>query len=294
MSSSDTTSSNPLAYVGTDHFNQPRFNRAGRAPTSNDKLIAGTQWLDKTTSIIYISKDDGVWDQVGSAGGAINNIQFQTFTASGIYTPTSGMKFCIMKVIGAGGAGGGRVHCGPIAASAGAGGGSGSYAEILFTAAEIGDSKVVTIGVGGVGVVGPEGKGTDGSSTSIGALATLGGGLAGNAGVLNTTEGGSAIGGDGGSVNTITGTTIYSVDGAPGGNSSYAGSADYAASGAGGDSQFGYSTPGVATIGGTHNPNDSTSFGTGGSGASGTNNSYQSKGAYGANGYLQIMEYIYG
>jgi hypothetical protein len=41
----------------------------------------------------------------GSTTGAFTSTVTQVFTASGTYTPTSGMKFCIIEVCGAGGGG---------------------------------------------------------------------------------------------------------------------------------------------------------------------------------------------
>src|SRR5260221_4512350 len=39
--------------------------------------------------------------------GKIKTVTQQTFTGSGTYTPTSGMAFCIIECLGAGGGGGG-------------------------------------------------------------------------------------------------------------------------------------------------------------------------------------------
>ena len=65
-------------------------------------------------------------------------LNVQVFTANGTYTPTAGMKKAIMRVQGGGGAGGGATGAGAGNISLGAPGLSGSYAEGLFTDADVG------------------------------------------------------------------------------------------------------------------------------------------------------------
>src|SRR5439155_692722 len=82
---------------------------------------------------------------------AFQTIAIQVFTVSGTYTPTAGMKYCIIEVIGGGGGAGGAkpTAAGEVSASgAGAGGG---YSRGVYSAATIGASKAVVIGAGGVG-----------------------------------------------------------------------------------------------------------------------------------------------
>ena len=44
-------------------------------------------------------------DQLGT-GAAVNSVVVQTFTGSGTYTPTTGMLYCTIEVVGGGGGGG--------------------------------------------------------------------------------------------------------------------------------------------------------------------------------------------
>lgn len=103
-------------------------------------------------------------------------LNVQAFTASGTYTPTPGMNSCIVKLGGAGGAGGGA----PITIAGnvglGAGGHAGAYGEGRFTAAQIGASQVVTIGAGGVPTTN---AGGNGGNTSLGVLIVAPGGAGG-------------------------------------------------------------------------------------------------------------------
>lgn len=61
MSNSNTTSIDPLAYVGIDRFEQPRFLYADRAPLSEDIHIPGTLWFNRISKNIYISQGQGSW-----------------------------------------------------------------------------------------------------------------------------------------------------------------------------------------------------------------------------------------
>src|SRR5262249_53625950 len=100
----------------------------------------------------------------------------KVFNASGIYTPTPGMRMCVIECV-AGGAGG----CGSTGDASryqiGGGGGAGAYARKLATAAQIGASIAVTIGVGGAGGPGSgNGAGAAGGDTSVGTLCLAKGG----------------------------------------------------------------------------------------------------------------------
>src|ERR1044071_8503502 len=89
----------------------------------------------------------------GGGGGSFTSIARQVFSTSGTYTPTAGMLYADVEVVG-GGAGGGA--CDNSIANfpnAGGGGGAGGYARELFSAAAIGASQVITIGAGGAGGV---------------------------------------------------------------------------------------------------------------------------------------------
>ena len=78
-------------------------------------------------------------------------LQFKHLQDSGTYTPTTGMKYCWVRMVGGGGAGGGELPATGKMLASGGGGGSGEYAEGVYTAATIGGSQTVTIGAGGSG-----------------------------------------------------------------------------------------------------------------------------------------------
>lgn len=121
----------------------------------------------------------------------------RTFTASGAYTPTPGMRFVDVALFGAGGGGGsGARQAAGAAASGGGGGGGGGIARGRFTAAQIGASRMVTVGAGGAGgaaqTVNSTGgnAGAAGGDTTFGALMTAFGGGAGAGGGLAAASGG--------------------------------------------------------------------------------------------------------
>src|SRR6185503_17666870 len=63
------------------------------------------------------------------------SVVIQTFTANGTYTPTSGMLYCVIEIIGSGGGGGGTASTTGAQIAAAGGGGSGEYARGVFSAA---------------------------------------------------------------------------------------------------------------------------------------------------------------
>lgn len=106
----------------------------------------------------------------------------QRFTGTGTYTPTPGMKYCIVEAVGGGGAGyGAPANPGATSANYGASGAGGGYVKVLLTAAQISVGQVVTIGAGGVG--GITGAGLTGSATTLGSLFSAVGGPGGPASV---------------------------------------------------------------------------------------------------------------
>lgn len=127
---------------------------------------------------------------------AITQIVPQPFSSSGTYTPTPGMKYCIIECWGGGGGGGGANNSGATGYIIGGTGGSGSYSRIIASAADIGASKAVTIGAGGSGGTAGANAGTNGSATSVGTLCVANGGSGGG--------GGQAAGGLGGTAGTGT------------------------------------------------------------------------------------------
>lgn len=104
-------------------------------------------------------------------------IALQLITATGTYTPTTGMRFCLVIATGPGaGSGGIDADAAASRAAAGGGGGAGGTAIGLFTAAQIGASQAVTIGAAGTGGPNTGGPGGATSPTTFGALLTANGG----------------------------------------------------------------------------------------------------------------------
>lgn len=112
----------------------------------------------------------------------INKITVQVFTSNGTYTPTSGMQYCTIEVVGGGGGGGGAATNAAGNASCGTGGSGGGYARKTFTAATIGASQTVTIGTGGTGGSAGANNGSAGGNTSVGSLISATAGSGGTGG----------------------------------------------------------------------------------------------------------------
>jgi len=219
--------------------------------------------------------------------GATTTIGTQVFLSSGTYTPTPGMNFAEIQVIGGGGAGGGAPAASAASGAAGGGGGSGGYSTGIFTALAIGASKPVTIGAGGTGVAGAGGNA--GSPSSVGALITANGGAGGNINLATLTAiaaigGAGATPGTGGSQNS---------PGSPGSPAFTYGPA-CALSGIGASTRFGGGAIATTSLTSqTNGVNASANTGGGGSGSSirgvtGTT----STGGQGGSGIVVIREFI--
>ena len=209
-------------------------------------------------------------------------INVQTFTSSGVYTPTPGTKSIIVKAIGGGGAGGGAIAT-STGVSAGSGGSSGSYAEARYTTGF--DSVPVTIGLGGTSVVG--GKGGDGGTTSFGALLSCPGGGGGPVGsASNTTISYTSQGSPGGAP-TGSG-LIVATKGQPGQNGVSVGTTGIGIGGIGSQSQFGGGGPQNVN---NNNAAAAQSFGAGGGATCNAPSQSAHSGGDGAPGVVIIEEY---
>ena len=225
-----------------------------------DPLGVGDIPLGKVVEIVY----DGTQFQYTNVSSSNPAVVMQTFTSSGTYTPTSGMQYCVVHMVGGGG-GGATLASGN---AGGAGGGAGEYATGVFSAAAIGASKAVTIGAGG-------GSGSNGGTTSLGVLLTAVGGS-------GATQPTAPLGGTGG-----TGTGFH----VPGGSgiNGYATSGSIFIGGSGGASFFG--TGGRGGQGNLDNGQAGLAYGSGG-GGNGYLGGTWSSGASGAGGCVIIYEYF--
>jgi hypothetical protein len=213
----------------------------------------------------------------------------QVFTSTGTYTPTAGMVYCDIEVIGGGGGGGGAAGSAAAFAAA-SGGGGGGYARGTFSSSTIGASQAVTIGAAGTAGTAGNNNGGDGGTTSVGALISATGGIhgLGSAAASN----GAVDGGDGGAGSN----GDFQTTGAPGGPGliySAISVGSWVSSGHGGNSFFGggaknISTPVTQAITGRA----ATSYGGGGGGGAQVATNTNVSGGAGAKGVVIVTEYV--
>lgn len=242
-----------------------------------------------TSGQILTSNGAGALPTWQNGGLSSLQINMQIFTASGTYTPTAGLVYCIVEIVGGGGGGGGLPSVATYS-NAGGGGGAGAYVRAVFSAADIGVSQSVTIGAGGAGGVST--TGSDGGSSTFGALLTAGGGFGGP-----TTGSAATVGGAGGT-GSATATNYIVFDGGYGGTGTaiYTTSGTtviWAAGGQGGISYFGGASKGaVAYNVGSINGGAALSYGCGGGGGGVCNTVASSTGGDGADGICIVTEFI--
>jgi len=128
-----------------------------------------------TSGKLLTSNGTGVAPSFQTFSGTFT-VNVQTFTSSGTYTPTSGMKCRIIQCVGGGGGGAGAPSSSSSKGSKGGCGGAGEYAVGLFTSSDIGASKSVTIGAAGSAGSSGGNNGGNGGNTSVGALISANGG----------------------------------------------------------------------------------------------------------------------
>jgi hypothetical protein len=144
---------------------------------------AGTDLIEATTSIVLSNQ----WASVALVSNGVNNwlsfmtagrlINVQVFSTQGtqVYTPTPGTSWVIAEVQAGGGAGGGAPATGVGQGSVGGAGCSGGYGLGRFLSGFAGVN--VTVGAGGTPNAGS--SGSNGGSSSFGALLTAPGGPGG-------------------------------------------------------------------------------------------------------------------
>jgi hypothetical protein len=218
-----------------------------------------------------------------TSSAVITRVAVQVFTGSGTYTPTTGMKYCVMEAVGGGGGGGGTATS--AGSAAGGGGGGGSYAKKVSTAATVGASQTVTIGAAGTAGTAGNNAGGNGGDTSVGSICVGKGGTGGGG---NAGAAAQSLGGAGG----VAGTGDLTVVGGRGKNGGGAGiTTVLVPSGEGGSSLFGQGAV-AAQVSSSGNAPDSGTYGGGGSGGSCYNGGGAVAGGAGAPGLVVITEYL--
>ncbi len=267
-------------------------------------LCAGANPTDPLLSVVPI----GTIGQVLTSNGpsalpsfqnaavpiGFSQINIQTFTSNGTYTPTPGLRYCTVYCVGGGG-GGGSLPPNANNATAG-GGGGGGYSQGTFSAATIGASQPITIGAGGpAGTPVGSAGGTTYFGPSLSPLLQATGGGGGNYVNFSSPNQGIALGGAAGvgSLGTLNSPgqpgslgwglndaaeQVASIGGA-GGNSFFASGGGQVTS----NQQSTSTSPGL----------DGTGPGAGGGGASTVfNSSTTTPGGDGVAGAVYITEYI--
>jgi hypothetical protein len=258
--------------VNTGSVNPVIPNAAGNINILGTGIITTTG----TTNTVTISANTST---------LFTSIKITSFATSGTYTADPGMDYCIIEVVGSGGAGGGAALTGMSQVAAGSGGGGGEYRRGFFTKAAVGVSQAVTIGAAGAGVAGMAGG--NGAACSVGTLIIANGGTGGNPGTAGSssgaTPGAGGTGGSGGQVAIPGGSGNFSGMNTTFGTSGYGGSTVYGAI-----SSVNYITN-IGTFAGTVGSN----YGGGGSGAwNSPSQGTALAGGNGATGLVIITEFI--
>lgn len=292
-------SSSSSAYVGAESSNiiigatgtaaESNVIRIGTQGTGAGQqstcFVAGITGVSVSNlNMVTINTSTGqLGSQVVPSSG-FTSVVIQTFVASGTYTPTANMKYCIIEVIGCGGGGGGAATTAAGQCAGGSGGGAGEYARGVFTATDIGVSKGVTIGTAGGGNSGA--AGSDGGNCSVGStLISANGGKGGaQSGAFATISQIGSLGGTGGTGGS------FRTPGFPGFGRT-ANTSGIQSDSLGGSSQYG--SGGLGKCGGSGDGSAALGYGAGGGGALNLASQAAARtGGSGTAGIVIVTEYI--
>lgn len=268
------TNTNPT--VNVTGFGIAEFKNITSTPTSVSWAFTGIS----TNTVFQNNSATGV-----TIGSPVKTVKKQVFTASGTYTPSTGLLYCVIECVGSGGGGGGANNASATQIYGGGGGGSGSYSRLVASAATIGASQTVTVGNAGSGGAAGSNNGTAGSDVSVGTLCIGKGGQGGSF----ASVAGVPTGGAGG----VAGTGDLTSAGQPGGFGGYStANTTFVASGFGGNSHFGGgAASAMATAGASVSGNAAGNYGGGGSGGSVNSLAGTAAGGNGSKGVVIITEY---
>jgi hypothetical protein len=179
------------SYVSLVNTNTDNFNTAPGSIGVSWDLYAGRKTQDQATEAVSGIAEIATQAEITAGtddsrivtplklksvtGGRLIGIQVFSTAGAFTYTPTPGMARCRVRAVGGGGGSAG-VNTTPAGQYNVVGGGAaGSYVDAWLTAADIGVSKAVTIGAGGVaGALGLNAG--NGGATSLGSLIVCPGG----------------------------------------------------------------------------------------------------------------------
>lgn len=224
-------------------------------------------------------------NSTGVVAGRSLSVNIQKFTAAGTYTPTTGMLYCVIEVVGNGGGGGGTASTSAGQFAVAGGGGAGEYARGVFTAATIGASQSITFGATGTGATAGANSGTAGGTVAVGAIISAAGGGGGSGG--SATSSGSTVGGGTGGTGGTGGS--FRGQGMVGFLGLCSTGLSILSSGYGGSSFFGQGGPGQ---GGGAAGGNGYGYGSGGGGGASGSGDVAHAGGNGATGIVVITEYI--
>lgn len=218
-----------LANGGLNNNNTASAGGIFWSDSTKGNILAGTS----TAGLALLSGNAAT--PTWSTAPPITKVVIQEFAAgTSTYTPTVGMKFCTVEIVGGGAAGGSVAGAGGQGAASG-GGGGGGYCRRTYTTALIGANATVVVGAGGAAAAAgnnPGNNGTNSTFTPAGAGVVLtanggnGGGGSASSATIGTATGGlggtgssgdiNIEGGSGGDGITITGASQFGLAGSGG------------------------------------------------------------------------------
>jgi hypothetical protein len=245
-----------------------------------------------TANNAWLRTDGSGVPSLNTAGLPINKITAQVFltpAGSQTYTPTSGMVYIIVTMLGAGGASGAtQGTTGQTGASAP--GNGGGIIQFIMTAAQVGASKTYTVGAGGVAGTVPSNTGGTGDSSLFADWVAAGG--EGGAGCASSASSQTVTATSASSTNTVgTGTTILNK-GTLLANTSWTTTTTFAHGAPGATGFFGAGgQSNVLVAAGTLAGSSGQTRGSGASGGATVNNNTDVAGGTGGNGAIYVVEY---
>ncbi|MBI4092532.1 MAG: hypothetical protein HY420_01275, partial [Candidatus Kerfeldbacteria bacterium] len=270
--------------------------------TNEGRVGVGTASPTTTFAVVGTSRFNGAVTVAGvltvdsCIGCGVATVTPEVFTADGTWNrPSTLIQFAQVIVTGSGGGGGAADTDGSTAEDAAGGGGAGATTIEMLTAAELGASQVVTVGIAGIGdtdVATGGGTGGNGNTSSFGSLLSA---LGGSGGVgdadVDSNAGESWAGGAGGAAGT---TGDVNLTGGSGGSGVSV--AEESVGGSGGASYWGGGGRGgvVAFGDGAANGTVGVAYGSGGGGGANEDSTTNANGGDGAAGVVVIFSYVAG